>query len=123
MSKESNDKQNKKKKYKIKKSEKYGNPPKNNKNDEFPIGEAYIDSEEDKKEDNNNNKNGNNDHNINVGNNNPNTNNNYIDTDNNDDDIKSIDIKIQYKDYIESKAKNMPNDILEKKLKNLRKSL
>ena len=123
MSKESNDKQNKKKKYKIKKSEKYGNPPKNDKNDEFQIGEAYIDSEEDKKEDNNNNKNGNNDYNINVGNNNPNTNNNYIDTDNNDDDIKSIDIKIQYKDYIESKAKNMPNDILEKKLKNLRKSL
>ena len=118
LSKEINSKPNKKNKYKIKKSEKFGNPPKK----EIEIGEIYMDSNPE--EENNKNYNGN----ININNNGNNNfvNNNLIDTGNNtdnNDDVKSIDIKIQYKDYIESKAKNQPNEILEKKLNNLRKSL
>ena len=88
--------------YKINKSKKFGNPPKF---DTFQIGENYMDSDDD--EDNNNNSNGNNN---NINNNKKN-------------DSDDTYTKMQFWDYIESRAKNQADDLLEKKLNDLRKSI
>ena len=45
----------------------------------------------------------------------------YMDSEN--DNIAELDVKIQYIDYIESKAKDQAQNILNKKMENLRKSL
>ena len=90
---------------------KYNNPPKKEKDnnfDDFKFGEKYIDSDDDKNNDNDNNNNDNNN----------NGNNNKEDNDNN-----LSDIKLQYNDYINSKAKNQAYDIQQKRLENLKKSL
>ena len=96
LSKESStNRSNTKNSYKINKSKKFANPP--HKFDDMDLGEHYMDSDEE------------NDNNFNNNNNNEN--------------VSDMDIKIQFRDYIESKAKNQADDILNKKKENLRKSL
>jgi len=103
LSKESStNRSNTKNSYKINKSKKYSNPPP--KFNEMQLGEYYIESDGEDDDDNNFN------------------NNNMYNNKNGEIDV-DMDIKIQYRDYIEGIAKNQADDILEKKKANLRKSL
>jgi len=91
--------------YNINKSKKFGNPPKF---DNIGLGERYIESDEE--EDNDNNINNVNDKDNNVNN-----------KKNNDND--DMDIKLQYMNCIESKAKNQADDLSKKKFNNLRRTI
>ena len=91
--------------YNINKSKKFGNPPKF---DNIGLGERYIESDEE--EDNDNNINDVNDKDNNVNN-----------KKNNDND--DTDIKLQYMNCIESKAKNQADDLSKKKFNNLRRTI
>jgi len=91
--------------YNINKSKKFGNPPKF---DNIGLGERYIESDEE--EDNDNNINDVNDKDNNVNN-----------KKNNDND--DMDIKLQYMNCIESKAKNQADDLSKKKFNNLRRTI
>ena len=96
LSKESStNRSNTKNSYKINKSKKFANPP--HKFDDLRLGEHYMDSDEEE--------------------------NNNFNNNNNNENVSDMDIKIQFRDYIESKAKNQADDILNKKKENLRKSL
>ena len=81
-------------------NKKYNNPPKKEKNnniDDFKLGEKYMESVNESNNNNNKNK--------------------------EDNDNNLSDIKLQYNDYIDSKAKNQAYDIQQKRLENLKKSL